>query len=182
MYWISYRNSGHFAWYVTCRPNAMDDSTRCQSYLKKDQIKQCADTQCEGQRLSLMCDIKTTIEKMRYVRTKWRKYWSIFVAGLCVYMCIFIVMYINQIGQCDRLASFPDEQFYEAELNQGTFAKHQQRKKLIIIGYMRSGSSLTGEIFNQHENVLYFFEPLHELEMKSNTFNRTMYFLDGTSR
>nr|XP_026694680.1 carbohydrate sulfotransferase 1-like [Ciona intestinalis] len=34
---------------------------------------------------------------------------------------------------------------------------------LIIVTSMRSGSSFTGQIFNQHPNVFYFFEPLYFL-------------------
>ena len=32
-----------------------------------------------------------------------------------------------------------------------------KRKAILLIASYRSGSSLTGELFNQHEDVLYFF-------------------------
>jgi len=35
------------------------------------------------------------------------------------------------------------------------------QKVVIIITFMRSGSTFLGEIFNVHENTFYIFEPLH---------------------
>ena len=35
---------------------------------------------------------------------------------------------------------------------------------VIILGYMRSGSSLTGDILQQNSQVFYVFEPLRDLQ------------------
>ena len=35
---------------------------------------------------------------------------------------------------------------------------------VIILGYMRSGSSLTGDILQQNSDAFYVFEPLHDLQ------------------
>ncbi|XP_070188924.1 carbohydrate sulfotransferase 1-like [Littorina saxatilis] len=36
--------------------------------------------------------------------------------------------------------------------------------KLILLTYMRSGSTFTGELFNHHPRVFYFYEPLHSMD------------------
>ena len=38
-----------------------------------------------------------------------------------------------------------------------TDGESNQRKAILLLASYRSGSSLTGELFNQHEDVLYFF-------------------------
>ncbi len=37
-------------------------------------------------------------------------------------------------------------------------------RKIIILSYMRSGSTLTADIIQQHSRVFYVFEPLYSLE------------------
>ena len=37
-----------------------------------------------------------------------------------------------------------------------------KRRVVIIVTFMRSGSTFVGEIFNNHPNAFYQFEPLHE--------------------
>ena len=51
---------------------------------------------------------------------------------------------------------------------------------VIILTYMRSGSSLTGEIMQQHPDAFYVFEPLRMLTI---TFRDKLplQFLNGTS-
>lgn len=43
------------------------------------------------------------------------------------------------------------------------------RKSVLIIGQGRSGSSFLGEIFNQHPDVMYLYEPLHAYKIFSMT-------------
>ena len=38
-----------------------------------------------------------------------------------------------------------------------TDGESYKRKAILLLASYRSGSSLTGELFNQHEDVLYFF-------------------------
>ena len=43
------------------------------------------------------------------------------------------------------------------------------RKTVLIVGQGRSGSSFLGEIFNQHPDVMYLYEPLHAYKIFSMT-------------
>lgn len=52
--------------------------------------------------------------------------------------------------------------------------KHQSRtarRNLMIIAHGRSGSSLTGDIFNHHPDVFYMYEPLQTVERTHKNFN-----------
>ena len=40
------------------------------------------------------------------------------------------------------------------------FQKKPLIKKVLLLTYMRGGSSLFGELFNQHPSASYWFEPL----------------------
>lgn len=44
---------------------------------------------------------------------------------------------------------------------------------------MRSGSSLTGDILQQHEDAFYMFEPLRMADMLDKN-NQSVAFLNGT--
>ena len=52
--------------------------------------------------------------------------------------------------------------------------------KLIILTYMRSGSSFTGDLFNNHPSVFYVFEPLWSTQKY---FNKgvPIHFIDKAS-
>ncbi|XP_046580091.1 uncharacterized protein LOC124287636 [Haliotis rubra] len=43
------------------------------------------------------------------------------------------------------------------------------RTKVILLTYMRSGSTFTGDILSAHPDVFYFFEPLHFLVQEKHT-------------
>ncbi|XP_048240529.1 carbohydrate sulfotransferase 4-like isoform X2 [Haliotis rufescens] len=43
------------------------------------------------------------------------------------------------------------------------------RTKVILLTYMRSGSTFTGDILSKHPDVFYFFEPLHFLVQETHT-------------
>ncbi|XP_076442693.1 carbohydrate sulfotransferase 1-like [Babylonia areolata] len=53
--------------------------------------------------------------------------------------------------------------------------------KLIILSYMRSGSTFTGDLFNQHPEVLYFYEPLWSFDFHFKK-GRALSFPNGRSR
>ncbi|XP_055860558.1 carbohydrate sulfotransferase 3-like isoform X2 [Biomphalaria glabrata] len=57
------------------------------------------------------------------------------------------------------------------------------RDKLIIMTYMRSGSTLTGDIIQQSQDVFYMYEPLWNIErvLTNKSGNGTLTFLNGTS-
>uniref|UniRef100_A0A8C5M408 Sulfotransferase n=1 Tax=Leptobrachium leishanense TaxID=445787 RepID=A0A8C5M408_9ANUR len=48
--------------------------------------------------------------------------------------------------------------------------KEQTRKHIIIFATTRTGSSFVGQIFNQHPDVFYLFEPLYHLQKSFNDF------------
>ena len=50
-------------------------------------------------------------------------------------------------------------------------ASSTRRKNLLILSQARSGSSLLGELFNNHPNIMYVFEPLHNLHYVSKRSN-----------
>ena len=45
---------------------------------------------------------------------------------------------------------------------------NSERKNVLIVSQPRSGSSFLGQIFNQHRNVFYLFEPLRAVTMETN--------------
>lgn len=67
-----------------------------------------------------------------------------------------------------KLALPDTSTFQQSEKHQpGTAA----RRSLIIIAHGRSGSSLTGDIFNHHPDVFYMYEPLQTVERTRKNFN-----------
>ena len=59
------------------------------------------------------------------------------------------------------------------------FSGSQNYTAVIIVTYMRSGSSLTGEIMQQHPDAFYVFEPLRMLDVSFKA-NFPLQFLNGT--
>ena len=54
---------------------------------------------------------------------------------------------------------------------------------VIILTYMRSGSSLLGDILQQSPEAFYIYEPLHILEfMRREDLRLNITFVNGTSR
>ena len=61
-----------------------------------------------------------------------------------------------------------------------SFSDVQNFTAVIILTYMRSGSSLTGEIMQQHPDSFYVYEPLRMLQTAQK--NRApLTYLNGTS-
>ncbi|XP_046352055.2 carbohydrate sulfotransferase 5-like [Haliotis rufescens] len=56
------------------------------------------------------------------------------------------------------------------------------RTNLIILTYMRSGSTLTGGMFDQHPDVFYVFEPIHSLNWIWRSHFRLLSYFDRPSR
>lgn len=52
----------------------------------------------------------------------------------------------------------------------------------LILGYMRSGSSLTGDIVHCNHGNFYIFEPLHGLIELAIKRNKPVTFLNGTKK
>lgn len=53
---------------------------------------------------------------------------------------------------------------------------------VIILTYMRSGSSLTGDILQQSPGAFYIYEPLHGLQRLANNPGSNITFINGTVR
>ncbi|XP_070201409.1 carbohydrate sulfotransferase 3-like isoform X2 [Littorina saxatilis] len=53
--------------------------------------------------------------------------------------------------------------------------------KLLIVTYMRSGSTFTGDLFDQHPDVFYVYEPLHAVEKSIVMTRQTARFWDKPS-
>ena len=53
---------------------------------------------------------------------------------------------------------------------------------VIVVTYMRSGSSLTGDILQQSPGAFYIYEPLRELEKLANQPGSNLMFVNGTVR
>ncbi|XP_052779532.1 carbohydrate sulfotransferase 3-like [Mya arenaria] len=68
--------------------------------------------------------------------------------------------------------SLPD---YKAQLNVESQTAPRQRgaSKVLILTYMRSGSSLTGEILQQSIGAFYVYEPIHSIRWQDRTENWT---------
>lgn len=52
---------------------------------------------------------------------------------------------------------------------------------IAIVSYMRSGSTLTGDILQHFPGSMYVFEPFHSLVLRART-GRPLFYLDGTVR
>ena len=55
-------------------------------------------------------------------------------------------------------------------------------KAVIVLTYMRSGSSLTGDILQHAPGAFYIYEPLHSLEKSANKPGSSITFANGTVR
>lgn len=53
--------------------------------------------------------------------------------------------------------------------------------QVLVLAYMRSGSSLTGDILQHASGSFYLYEPLHMIE-KAITFEQSMVLPDGDVR
>ena len=73
-----------------------------------------------------------------------------------------------------------DVDVYKLEINSGPLGNLQQhpetqRKNLIIVSHGRSGSTLTGDIFNHHPSVFYMYEPLQSAQRVKKNLRNTSY-------
>ena len=57
-----------------------------------------------------------------------------------------------------------------------------KRQAVILLTYMRSGSSLTGDILQQSPGTFYLYEPLHYLSRSYLTTKENLTFINGTIR
>ncbi len=102
--------------------------------------------------------------------------WSLFVSCVILTLLLIFLKIIPQIFvTIDSEASDANLQYQMASLDSSIDWKHRH-KKVLILAQGRSGSSFLGEIFNQHPDVLYLYEPLHAYKI----FSMTGIFPAGT--
>lgn len=94
-------------------------------------------------------------------------------------MGVFILSLSNRLYRYghQEIQTGQDVDVYKLEINSGPLGNLQQnpetqRKNLIIVSHGRSGSTLTGDIFNHHPSVFYMYEPLQSAQrVKKNVRN-----------
>ncbi|XP_052760543.1 uncharacterized protein LOC128203256 isoform X3 [Mya arenaria] len=64
---------------------------------------------------------------------------------------------------------------YKAQVNvePQTASRQREASKVLILTYMRSGSSLTGDILQQSRGAFYVYEPIHSIRWEDRTENWT---------
>ena len=67
----------------------------------------------------------------------------------------------------DNFQNFRFFRFYPKKTLLASFRKPSKRNAFLLITLYRSGSTLTGEMFNRNFDFLYFFEPLGKVEHHS---------------
>ena len=67
----------------------------------------------------------------------------------------------------DNFQIFRFFRFYPKKTLLASFRKPSKRNAFLLITLYRSGSTLTGEMFNRNFDFLYFFEPLGKVEHHS---------------
>ncbi|XP_033744706.1 carbohydrate sulfotransferase 5-like [Pecten maximus] len=67
------------------------------------------------------------------------------------------------------------------QVHPGTVTTKAQQSMVLVVAYMRSGSSFLGDILQQHDSSFYVYEPLKDA-VDSIDNNRTIAFLNGTER
>lgn len=91
----------------------------------------------------------------------------VFVAG-------FILLYVLfELIMAYLISSLSLEAFDQVKTKNVALRLHLNttaRKNLIIFSHGRSGSSITGDIFNQHPDVFYLYEPLQTVERTREQF------------
>ncbi|XP_043944085.1 carbohydrate sulfotransferase 1-like [Protopterus annectens] len=117
--------------------------------------------------------------------------WKIVILLLCAYLGIQYTaimslkpMFIRpcqgmgEDGHCQHrdLKDYKGAPMCEEPPFSQEFPQEQGRKHIIIFAMTRSGSSFMGQIFNQHPDVFYLFEPLYHVQIaltKPNTRNKS---------
>ncbi|ESO87741.1 hypothetical protein LOTGIDRAFT_166330 [Lottia gigantea] len=110
-------------------------------------------------------------------------FWSILTSIL---LLSFLSVWITSSDQDDNKCTYSilnDFWNNNAEsLKEFGWVSRKPQKKILIVAYMRSGSTFTGSIIQSHPDVFYIFEPLHALhryKINSKRYRSTTFLLDG---
>ena len=87
----------------------------------------------------------------------------ILTSTLLICLKILPSFYVNK-GAKDSQSELMQPDLLHVNTNWNT-----ERKSVLILGQGRSGSSFLGEIFNQHPDAMYLYEPLHAYKIFSMT-------------
>ncbi|XP_067685541.1 carbohydrate sulfotransferase 5-like [Haliotis asinina] len=94
--------------------------------------------------------------RLRYVKLVW-------VVVCCTAVCVVHKLSVHIAGKdINHITRIQNRNLI------GVTRRTKQRTMLIILTYMRSGSSFTGAVVQRHPDVFYVFEPLHEVERLNN--------------
>ncbi|XP_041365172.1 carbohydrate sulfotransferase 1-like isoform X2 [Gigantopelta aegis] len=114
--------------------------------------------------------------------TLWRptKRWPrlIYLLALFVSVCLNISLFLVKVTQ--RVSDANHHSSYEYTHGHNQQPRSSARQTLIV-SYMRSGSTLTGDILQQHRDVFYVFEPLFTVDRLVKYYLPAVY-LDKPSR
>lgn len=99
-----------------------------------------------------------------------------FLAGClsCSFIFSLFLGMRDSVERSDDLANkYRDQR--NKKINSQQFKIHlpnmAARRNVIIVSHGRSGSSITGDIFNHHPDVFYLYEPLQTVQRTQQKFN-----------
>ncbi|XP_069134009.1 carbohydrate sulfotransferase 1-like isoform X2 [Argopecten irradians] len=130
---------------------------------------------------------------------KRRRLTKVFCVFICVLWCFTSFLLLNRTNGNQVPDAFPkritdnwDREKKPPKINSSKSSSTFERKDVeaetngpspvIILTYMRSGSSFLGEIFQANPQTFYWFEPVHELWGAYNNKKKVFDFQDGTNR
>ncbi|XP_050407522.2 carbohydrate sulfotransferase 4 [Patella vulgata] len=136
---------------------------------------------------------------IRFVSRKVERYWM--NSNLIITVCVVIMLLLmyhqltdnihtrqtkcsmeERADELPILSNILDYKSRNKILEQFGWTATRPQKRVIIVTYMRSGSSFTGSIIGAHPDVIYFFEPLHSMhkyKANSRRSRPSMFILDN---
>lgn len=118
-------------------------------------------------------------------RTRGKKYFRwrfplglrVIIAAWLSFSALFGLYLANSASRLQHLDTVTHRKYDKIKLPETSslrkYGKRQSetaRRNLIILSHGRSGSSITGDIFNHHPDVFYMYEPLQTVERTRNNF------------
>ncbi|XP_013418647.1 carbohydrate sulfotransferase 3 [Lingula anatina] len=88
--------------------------------------------------------------------------WVILICGVVSFeIAVLLQSYRQEEEQLPKMAiAFQDTDLISHQRNSSFMSRYSPTDGVIILTYVRSGSSLVGQLFNQNPNAVYFYEPL----------------------
>ncbi|XP_046580114.1 carbohydrate sulfotransferase 4-like [Haliotis rubra] len=105
-----------------------------------------------------------------------RRWFRAVMLGLCIWSVYILYkntenLFSSSVQKVDTQGGHPGRGFFKEPIPCDTTNPCQPKAhtKVILLTYMRSGSTLTGDILSAHPDVFYFFEPLHFMSKEKHT-------------